>query len=69
MDKEACWGYELNCTTDKAYSIPYCPGDHKGWVSTKKAQLETFYAQGDFGYIREQRREMTLLCKPLFIVR
>ncbi|XP_001599568.2 EGF domain-specific O-linked N-acetylglucosamine transferase [Nasonia vitripennis] len=67
LDKKACWGYELGCTLENAFSSPRCPGDHKGWVATKKAQLDTFYTQGDFGYIRDQRKEMMVLCEPLFI--
>lgn len=53
---------------ENLFSIPHCPGDHKGWVATKKAQLDTYYAQGDFGYVRDQRKEMMLLCEPLFVV-
>ncbi|XP_014236116.1 EGF domain-specific O-linked N-acetylglucosamine transferase [Trichogramma pretiosum] len=67
LDQNACWGYELGCDADNAFSKARCPGDHKGWVSSKNAQLNTFYAQGDFGYIRQQRKEMTMLCEPLFI--
>ncbi|XP_015604766.1 EGF domain-specific O-linked N-acetylglucosamine transferase isoform X2 [Cephus cinctus] len=67
LDTKACWGYEEGCRKEDSYSIPHCPGDHKGWVATKKAQLDTFYAQGDFGYIKDQRREMMILCEPLFL--
>lgn len=37
-------------------------------MTTKKAQVETFYAQGDFGYVRDQRKEMSIFCEPLFVV-
>ncbi|KAG5343293.1 EOGT transferase, partial [Acromyrmex heyeri] len=67
LDSKACWGYEEDCKPENSFSIPHCPGDHKGWVATKRAQLDTYYAQGDFGYIRDQRKEMMLLCEPLFI--
>lgn len=67
MSKNSCWGYEDNCKPENSFSIPNCPGDHKGWVATKKAQVDTFYTQGDFGYIRDQKKEMSLLCEPLFI--
>ncbi|XP_031827699.1 EGF-domain O-GlcNAc transferase isoform X2 [Nomia melanderi] len=67
LDTEACWGYEPNCKAENAFSIAECPGDHKGWVTTKKAQLDTFYAQGDFGYVRDQRKEMSIFCEPLFL--
>lgn len=67
LDTKACWGYEPNCTDENCFSVPQCPGDHRGWVTTKKAQVETFYAQGDFGYVREQRNEMSIFCEPLFV--
>lgn len=68
LTEKSCWGYEEDCEPENAFSIPHCPGDHKGWVATKEAQIDTFYAQGDFGYIRDQRREMKLICEPLFVV-
>ncbi|XP_050591020.1 EGF domain-specific O-linked N-acetylglucosamine transferase isoform X2 [Bombus affinis] len=67
LDTKACWGYEPNCNAENSFSVPQCPGDHRGWVTTKKAQVETFYAQGDFGYVRDQRKEMSIFCKPLFV--
>lgn len=65
-NEEKCWGYEHNCTWDKQYSVPFCPGDHKGWVSSKKAQEITFHTQADFGYIKQQIQEMKIMCEPLF---
>ncbi|XP_043287988.1 EGF domain-specific O-linked N-acetylglucosamine transferase isoform X2 [Venturia canescens] len=67
IDEKGCWGYEEDCKPENSFSVPYCPGDHKGWVATKKAQVETFYAQGDFGYVKDQRNEMMMLCVPLFL--
>lgn len=67
LDTKACWGYEPNCKAENSFSVPQCPGDHRGWVTTKKAQVETFYAQGDFGYVRDQRKEMSIFCEPLFV--
>ncbi|XP_043506488.1 EGF domain-specific O-linked N-acetylglucosamine transferase isoform X2 [Frieseomelitta varia] len=67
LDTKACWGYEPDCKPENSFSIPQCPGDHRGWVTTKKAQIETFYAQGDFGYVRDQRKEMSIFCEPLFV--
>lgn len=66
LNKSKCWGYEYDCKWDKQYSVPACPGDHKGWVKTKFAQQTTFYTQADFGYVKQQLREMRLLCEPLF---
>ncbi|KOX67308.1 EGF domain-specific O-linked N-acetylglucosamine transferase [Melipona quadrifasciata] len=67
LDTKACWGYEPDCKPENSFFIPQCPGDHRGWVTTKKAQIETFYAQGDFGYVRDQRKEMSIFCEPLFV--
>lgn len=49
LNTKKCWGYENYCSMENSYSVPSCPGDHKGWVSTKKAQFDTFFAQADFG--------------------
>lgn len=50
VSEKACWGYERNCHKDNSYPVrPICPGDHRGWVKTKQAQLDTFYSQADFG--------------------
>lgn len=52
VGKKACWGYERNCNVDDSYPVrPACPGDHRGWVKTKEAQLDTFYTQADFGEV------------------
>ncbi|XP_072383686.1 EGF domain-specific O-linked N-acetylglucosamine transferase isoform X1 [Diabrotica undecimpunctata] len=66
LNKDVCWGYEYDCDWSKQYLKPYCPGDHKGWVKTKHAQETTFHAQADFGYVKQQLREMKLVCEPLF---
>lgn len=62
-----CWGYEQGCRPERSFSRPSCPGDHRGWVRSKLEQINTFYKQGDFGYIKEQLEELTLLCKPKHI--
>ncbi|KAJ9592753.1 hypothetical protein L9F63_015591 [Diploptera punctata] len=67
LDTKACWGYEEGCKSQDSYSIPSCPGDHKGWVKTKQDQLKTFYSQGDFGYVRDQLREMMVMCEPTLL--
>ncbi|XP_075214327.1 EGF-domain O-GlcNAc transferase isoform X2 [Lycorma delicatula] len=66
VGKPGCWGYEPTCEEKNSYSMPVCPGDHKGWVKSKKDQMNTFYSQADFGYIREQLKEMMVMCEPLF---
>lgn len=65
--KDKCWGYEYQCIWNNQYSIPHCPGDHKGWVQSKMAQKTTFHTQADFGYVKQQISEMKILCDPLFI--
>ncbi|XP_066153392.1 EGF domain-specific O-linked N-acetylglucosamine transferase isoform X2 [Euwallacea fornicatus] len=61
------WGYEFGHNWgEPQYSIPDCPGDHKGWVKTKLDQLKTFYIQGDFGFVKQQLQEMKVLCEPVF---
>lgn len=49
-NSKVCWGYENNCSPNSSYHVrPKCPGDHRGWVKTKQAQIDTFYTQADFG--------------------
>ncbi|KRT78940.1 hypothetical protein AMK59_6657, partial [Oryctes borbonicus] len=66
FDLNRCWGYEYNCAAKNRYSTPHCPGDYKGWVKTKQDQINTFYAQADFGYVKQQLQEMKVICEPLF---
>lgn len=35
-----------------------------GWAHSKQEQQDTFYDQGDFGYVKEQRDEITYMCEP-----
>lgn len=64
--KKKCWGYEYDCKHPEKFSTPHCPGDHKGWVQTKEDQIKTFYTQADFGFIKQQLKEMMVLCEPMF---
>ncbi|GLV39150.1 EGF-domain O-GlcNAc transferase [Carabus blaptoides fortunei] len=66
LNKNVCWGYEQQCTGKKQYSMPSCPGDHKGWVKSKYDQQSTFYTQADFGFVKQQLKEMMVMCEPLF---
>lgn len=61
-----CWGYEEDCKAEARYSKPRCPGSYQGYVKTKEAQLETFYAQADLGFLRDQIRETRIMCEPTF---
>uniref|UniRef100_A0A1B6C0I5 Uncharacterized protein n=1 Tax=Clastoptera arizonana TaxID=38151 RepID=A0A1B6C0I5_9HEMI len=66
VGKPGCWSYVNNCSQNESYSTPSCPGDHKGWVSSKQSQIDTFFMQGDFGYIGEQQNELMVICEPNF---
>ncbi|XP_029833694.3 EGF domain-specific O-linked N-acetylglucosamine transferase isoform X2 [Ixodes scapularis] len=57
-----CWGYELGC--DRRSEPATCPGSANGWAEGKEAQLNLFFDQGDFGFIRERRKTLSLLCRP-----
>lgn len=52
-DREVCWGYEHKCV--KPIQTHRCPGNHTGYVKSKEAQLEVFYAQADFGKLNANR--------------
>jgi len=69
LNTKLCWGYEPDCPPHLGYSNAKCPGDHKGWVNTKSQQLQTFFDQADFGYVRKQRESKKMLCQPLDKVR
>uniref|UniRef100_A0A182IUV3 EGF domain-specific O-linked N-acetylglucosamine transferase n=1 Tax=Anopheles atroparvus TaxID=41427 RepID=A0A182IUV3_ANOAO len=64
--KDACWGYEDACTEKGRFSNHSCPGSHVGYVKSKQAQLDTFYSQADFGFVRDQIRETRIMCEPQF---
>ncbi|XP_034230481.1 EGF domain-specific O-linked N-acetylglucosamine transferase isoform X3 [Thrips palmi] len=64
--EKKCWGYEDICPKSKAYSIPVCSGDYKGWAKSSEEHVQRFNNQADFGYIKERNREMKIMCEPLF---
>lgn len=66
VKKNMCWGYEDACEDKNRFSKPRCPGDFQGYVKSKEAQIETFYAQADFGFLRDQIRETRIMCEPKF---
>ncbi|XP_050527187.1 EGF domain-specific O-linked N-acetylglucosamine transferase [Daktulosphaira vitifoliae] len=59
-----CWGYEENCSRQYRFSEPNCPGFQTGWASSKSEQIDTFYNQGDFGYVKQQKEKLTFMCEP-----
>lgn len=64
--RDVCWGYESECKKENAYSKPRCPGKNLSYIKDKQTQIDTFYAQADFGYVKQQIDEMTIMCEPLF---
>lgn len=64
---QLCWGHENHCEPSKRFQNPTCPGEHTGFVRSKAEQIKTFYAQADFGYIREQLNSLQLMCKPKYL--
>ena len=65
LDQALCWGYEENCPIFKSYLVPECDGKSKGWAPTKVGQLEMYYEQADFGYIKKRMKTMFPLCSPV----
>ncbi|XP_059615447.1 EGF domain-specific O-linked N-acetylglucosamine transferase [Phlebotomus argentipes] len=62
-----CWGYEDDCDRENhAFSQPECPGEHSTYVKDKATQRSTFFSQADFGFVRQQIREQSVICEPLF---
>lgn len=64
LNSTDCWGYEADCKLEHRYFSASCPGDPEGWASNKSEQRRRFFEQGDFGYIAERRRKLTILCRP-----
>ncbi|TMS38183.1 hypothetical protein L596_004960 [Steinernema carpocapsae] len=62
---KVCWGYEKGCSPENRYSIgrAKCPKPSK-WPhgQTKREQMEVFYDQADFGYIKSKLDTMTPIC-------
>ncbi|XP_053377294.1 EGF domain-specific O-linked N-acetylglucosamine transferase-like [Mercenaria mercenaria] len=64
LKEKRCWGYERECAIENRLSLPECPGDSRGWSSTKEDQLDQFWKGADFGYVLERRKEMKQFCVP-----
>ncbi|XP_018014029.1 EGF domain-specific O-linked N-acetylglucosamine transferase [Hyalella azteca] len=64
LNSSTCWSYQDGChfTRSWSYSQPICNGDSRGWVTSKKEQLELFYKQADFGFVEEQRQQLRDFC-------
>lgn len=66
IDSKICWGYEPDCEAPNAFSRPKCTGETPAWMQSREEQVQTFYSQSDFGYVRQQIDELMVLCTPLF---
>lgn len=61
---DKCWGYETNCSEEEIIANINCPHDCKGWTTDKHAQKELFWTAGDFGYIKQRKKELKSFCIP-----
>uniref|UniRef100_A0A1B0DDB1 EGF domain-specific O-linked N-acetylglucosamine transferase n=1 Tax=Phlebotomus papatasi TaxID=29031 RepID=A0A1B0DDB1_PHLPP len=62
-----CWGYEDDCDRDNfAFSQPECKEGHSTYIKDIETQKKTFFNQADFGFVRQQIREQSIICEPLF---
>uniref|UniRef100_A0A224YNT3 EGF domain-specific O-linked N-acetylglucosamine transferase n=1 Tax=Rhipicephalus zambeziensis TaxID=60191 RepID=A0A224YNT3_9ACAR len=64
INATSCWGYEPGCSAQDRYSVASCPEDSAGWASNKQQQQHFFFNQGDFGFIRERYKTLSILCQP-----
>lgn len=64
------WGYELDShvgTSQRYSGSPKCPGSHIGYVKDKTSQMNAFFTQADFGYVRNQIFGLRVLCEANFV--
>lgn len=64
LNVTTCWGYEPGCSAQHRYSLAACPEGSAGWASNKQQQEQLFFNQGDFGFIRERKKTLSILCRP-----
>lgn len=63
----ACWGHEVHCTAANRFQTPVCVGPAAGRIQNKEIQVETFYSQADFGYVKRQINDLRVICEPTFL--
>ncbi|XP_076114479.1 EGF domain-specific O-linked N-acetylglucosamine transferase-like [Mytilus galloprovincialis] len=61
---QKCWGYEEKCPSDQRMIAPSCPGGSRGWAKDKATQVHEFWKAADFGYMKERRNELKVICQP-----
>ncbi|XP_075526517.1 EGF domain-specific O-linked N-acetylglucosamine transferase-like isoform X6 [Dermacentor variabilis] len=64
LNAKTCWGYEPGCSAQHRYCLAACPEGSAGWASNKQQQEQLFFNQGDFGFIRERKKTLAILCRP-----
>ncbi|XP_070397474.1 EGF domain-specific O-linked N-acetylglucosamine transferase-like isoform X2 [Dermacentor albipictus] len=64
LNAKTCWGYEPGCSAQHRYSLAACPEGSAGWASNRQQQEQLFFNQGDFGFIRERKKTLGILCRP-----
>ncbi|XP_075738861.1 EGF domain-specific O-linked N-acetylglucosamine transferase isoform X3 [Rhipicephalus microplus] len=64
INATSCWGYEPDCSAQNRYNVVSCPEDSAGWAPNKQQQQHFFFNQGDFGFIRERNKTLSVLCRP-----
>lgn len=74
-----CWGYELGCRRADRFAPPaHCTTDNFNEPASPASvaagpslalprKVDTFYDQADFGYVREQARELITICEPQLV--
>lgn len=63
-ENNLCWGYEKGCTEENRLFVPHCDEPANPWTKTLEEKHETFWRQGDFGYIKQEVDSMMQLCTP-----
>jgi len=63
LNSSICYGYEKKCAEKDQIFTVECPEDSRGWTISKTEQINMFWKQGDFGYVKERRDEMRTFCK------
>uniref|UniRef100_A0A8C4NKW9 EGF domain-specific O-linked N-acetylglucosamine transferase n=2 Tax=Eptatretus burgeri TaxID=7764 RepID=A0A8C4NKW9_EPTBU len=60
----SCWGYEESCEPPHRAADPSCHSTSAPWVMNLEEAKQMFWQQADFGYVKERRKELQMLCRP-----
>ncbi|XP_067684976.1 EGF domain-specific O-linked N-acetylglucosamine transferase-like isoform X1 [Haliotis asinina] len=67
LEKKRCWGYEDRCPAGERMSTPLCTDDEnsrRGQPSVVERNIDMFWKQADFGYVKERRDNLRTYCNP-----